>query len=93
MFAADPERGTHFTFEAAGLYPDFSKNRIDATTLASLVALAVECGLPARATAMFRGDPVNQSEQRAALHTALRAPAASAAMPLRMYGNAQTVPV
>jgi glucose-6-phosphate isomerase len=93
MFAADPERGTHFTLEAAGLYLDFSKNRIDATTLASLVALAVECGLPARATAMFRGDPVNQSEQRAALHTALRAPAASAAMPLRMYGNAQTVPV
>jgi glucose-6-phosphate isomerase len=54
MFAADPERGPRFTLEAAGLYLDYSKNRIDAATLKSLVALAVDCGLPARTAAMFR---------------------------------------
>jgi glucose-6-phosphate isomerase len=75
LFAADPERGTRFSLEAAGLYLDFSKNRINAETLRLLVALASDCGLPERTAAMFRGDLINRSEQRAALHTALRAPA------------------
>ena len=75
LFAADPQRGTRFTLEAAGLYLDFSKNRIDADTLRLLVALAHDCDLPGRTAAMFRGELVNGSEKRAALHTALRAPA------------------
>ncbi|MGB6308799.1 MAG: glucose-6-phosphate isomerase, partial [Steroidobacteraceae bacterium] len=74
FFAADPQRGTRFTLEAAGLYLDYSKNRIDAETLQLLVALAVECDLAARTEAMFRGELINSSEKRAALHTALRAP-------------------
>ena len=75
LFAADPERGTRFTLEAAGLYLDYSKNRINAETLQLLVALAQDCDLPERTAAMFRGELINCSEQRAALHTALRAPA------------------
>ena len=75
LFAADPQRGTRFTLEAAGLYLDYSKNRIDADTLRLLVALAHDCDLPGRTAAMFRGELVNGSEKRAALHTALRAPA------------------
>jgi glucose-6-phosphate isomerase len=75
LFAADPQRGTRFTLEAAGLYLDYSKNRIDAETLQLLVALALDCDLPGRTGAMFRGELVNGSEKRAALHTALRAPA------------------
>jgi len=75
LFAADPQRGTRFTLEAAGLYLDYSKNRIDAETLRLLVALALDCDLPGRTAAMFRGDRINTSEHRAALHTALRAPA------------------
>ena len=75
IFAADPERGTRFTLEAAGLYLDYSKNRIDAETLRLLIALALDCDLPGRTAAMFRGELINGSEKRAALHTALRAPA------------------
>ena len=75
LFAADPERGTRFTLEAAGLYLDYSKNRIDADTIRLLTALALDCDLPGRTAAMFRGELINGSEQRAALHTALRAPA------------------
>ena len=75
LFAADPERGTRFTLEAAGLYLDYSKNRIDSATLKLLLALAIACDLPGRTAAMFRGDRINRSEHRAALHTALRAPA------------------
>jgi glucose-6-phosphate isomerase len=74
LFAADPDRGTHFTLEAAGLYLDYSKNRINSETIRLLVALALDRGLPERTVAMFRGDMINDSEQRAALHTALRAP-------------------
>ena len=74
LFAADPERGMRFTLEAAGLYLDYSKNRINTETIRLLVALALDCGLPERTAAMFRGDLINDSEQRAALHTALRAP-------------------
>jgi glucose-6-phosphate isomerase len=74
LFAADPQRGTRCTVEAAGLYLDYSKNRIDAQTLPLLVALARERGLAERTQAMFRGDRINTTEGRAVLHTALRAP-------------------
>ena len=75
LFAADSQRGTRFTLEAAGLYLDYSKNRIDAETIRLLIALALDCDLPGRTAAMFSGDLINGSEKRAALHTALRAPA------------------
>jgi len=74
LFADDPERGRRWAVEAAGLYLDYSKNRVDAHTLGLLAALARACGLRERIDAMFRGDAVNTTERRAALHTALRAP-------------------
>jgi glucose-6-phosphate isomerase len=74
LFAADPERGTRLTAEAAGLYLDYSKNRVTDETLELLVALAGECGLAERREAMFRGDRINVSEDRAVLHVALRMP-------------------
>ncbi len=74
LFAADPQRGELFTAEAEGLYLDYSKNRITAETVPLLVALAEACELPARIEAMFRGDKINLTEDRAVLHTALRAP-------------------
>ncbi len=74
LFTADPQRGERLNVEAAGLYLDYSKNRIDADTVKLLAALARDCGLIPRIAAMFRGDRVNTTEQRAALHTALRAP-------------------
>jgi len=75
LFAADPKRGTRWTINAAGLYLDYSKNRIDNDTVALLAALARDCGLHERIAAMFAGAPINTTEQRAVLHTALRAPA------------------
>jgi len=72
LFAADPERGIRFTLEAASLSLEYSEIRIDAETLQLLVALAVDCDLPGRRAAMFRGELINSSEKRAALHTALR---------------------
>ena len=77
LFAADATRGERFAVEAAGLYLDYSKQRITSETLELLRALAVECGLRERIDAMFRGDRINVSENRAVLHTALRAPAGS----------------
>ena len=74
MFAEDPSRGTRMGIEAAGLYLDYSKNRITDETLALLVALADTCGVKAGAEAMFRGEKINITEDRAVLHTALRAP-------------------
>ena len=74
LFAEDPRRGERFTAEAAGLYLDYSKNRIDAETLRLLLRLAEECGLRGRIEAMFGGQKINATEQRAVLHTALRAP-------------------
>jgi glucose-6-phosphate isomerase len=74
LFAADPARGLRLTTEAAGIYLDYSKNRITDETVALLVQLAEECGLRARIDAMFRGDRINVSENRAVLHVALRAP-------------------
>ena len=74
LFAADPRRGERLTLEAAGVYLDYSKNRITDETVRLLLALASESGLGARIDAMFRGDRINTSEDRAALHVALRAP-------------------
>jgi glucose-6-phosphate isomerase len=74
LFAEDPGRGARLNAEGAGIYLDYSKNRVTDETLRLLVALAEECGLPERAAAMFRGDPINATERRPALHTALRAP-------------------
>jgi glucose-6-phosphate isomerase len=75
LFAADPGRGERLTAEAAGLYLDYSKNRVTDETLALLVELAQESGMPEHRDAMFRGDHINVSEDRAVLHVALRMPA------------------
>jgi glucose-6-phosphate isomerase len=74
LFAQDPKRGEKFALEAAGIYLDYSKNRITDETLSLLLQLAQESGLRAQIDAMFRGDAINVSEKRAVLHTALRAP-------------------
>jgi len=74
LFAGDPHRGERLTAEAAGLYLDYSKNRINDETLRLLFRLAEECGLHTRIEAMFRGDKINVTEGRAVLHVALRAP-------------------
>jgi glucose-6-phosphate isomerase len=74
LFADDPQRGERFAVEAAGLYLDYSKNRITGETIRLLVNLAEECGLRERIDAMFRGDKINVTENRPALHVALRAP-------------------
>ena len=74
LFADDPKRGERFAIEAAGLYLDYSKNRITDETLKFLLQLAEECGLRARIDAMFRGEKINITENRAVLHIALRAP-------------------
>ena len=75
LFAADPGRGERLTAEAAGVYLDYSKNRITDETIALLVQLAEESGLAEHRDAMFRGEHINVSENRAVLHTALRLPA------------------
>ncbi len=75
LFAADPGRGERLTAEAVGIYLDYSKNRVTDETLSLLVELAEESGLAERRDAMFRGDHINVSENRAVLHTALRLPA------------------
>jgi glucose-6-phosphate isomerase len=75
LFAADPQRGERLTAEATGIYLDYSKNRITDETLGLLVELAEESGVPERRDAMFRGEHINVSENRAVLHTALRLPA------------------
>ena len=74
LFTEDPSRGERLTAEAEGLFLDYSKNRITDETLKLLVALADECGLREKAEAMFRGDKINITENRAVLHVALRAP-------------------
>ncbi len=74
LFAEDPGRAARFTREGVGLYADFSKHRITDETLRLLLALAEESGLRARIDAMFRGEKINVTEGRAALHVALRAP-------------------
>src|SRR6266852_560541 len=74
LFAEDPGRGERFALEAAGIYLDYSKNRITDETLRLLLALAEARGLRERIEAMFRGDKINVTEGRAVLHVALRAP-------------------
>jgi glucose-6-phosphate isomerase len=73
-FANDPKRGARMTAEAGGLFLDYSKNRITDETLQLLFKLAQECGLPVAIEAMFTGEKINLTENRAVLHTALRAP-------------------
>src|SRR6266700_3366143 len=74
LFAGDPSRGEQLTAEAAGLYLDYSKNRITDETLDLLLQLAEESGLRARIAATFGGEKINVTENRAVLHVALRAP-------------------
>ena len=80
LFAEDPERGERLALEAAGVYLDFSKNRITDETVRLLIQLAQESGLRDRIEAMFRGDNINVTENRAVLHVALRAPRAASIM-------------
>ena len=74
MFADDPKRGERYTLHAAGIFLDYSKNRITDQTLKLLFQLAEQAGLRQRIDAMFRGDKINITENRAVLHVALRAP-------------------
>jgi glucose-6-phosphate isomerase len=74
LFAEDPKRGERLTVETVGLFLDYSKNRVTDETLKLLLHLAEESGLRARIDAMFRGDKINITENRAVLHVALRAP-------------------
>ncbi len=74
LFADDPARGERMTAEAAGVYLDYSKNRINDETVKLLIELAEQSGLRARIDAMFRGEKINVTENRAVLHVALRAP-------------------
>ena len=77
LFAADSARGERLSLEAAGLYLDYSKNRVTDETLTLLLNLARETGVEARRDAMFAGERINVTEDRAVLHTALRAPRGS----------------
>src|SRR2546430_78482 len=74
LFAHDPARGERMTAEAAGVFLDYSKNRVDEHTLRLLIELAEQSGLRERIDAMFRGEKINVTENRAVLHVALRAP-------------------
>ncbi len=74
LFANDPKRGERLTADAAGIYLDYSKNRVTDETLRLLLQLADESGLRGRIDAMFNGEKINTSENRAVLHVALRAP-------------------
>src|SRR5215831_2143372 len=74
LFAAEPKRGEEMSLIAAGLYLDYSKNRVTNETLKLLVELARESGLKERLESMFNGDKINVTEKRAVLHVALRAP-------------------
>jgi glucose-6-phosphate isomerase len=88
LFADDHARGERFAIEATGLYLDYSKNRITNETLMLLHQLARECGLKEHIAAMFRGDKINISENRAVLHVALRAPRGATIM----YDGRNVVP-
>ena len=74
LFANDSTRGEKLVAEGAGLFLDYSKNRVTDTTLKLLLQLAEECDLRGRIDAMFRGEKINTTEKRAVLHVALRAP-------------------
>jgi glucose-6-phosphate isomerase len=97
-FAAEPHRFAQWSLQAPEVFADLSKNRIDAATLDLLVQLAEDCQLGAQRDAMFKGEPINHTEGRAVLHTALRAPAGAApfsdevqASLERMLGFAESV--
>jgi glucose-6-phosphate isomerase len=75
LFADDPKRGERMTAETAGIFLDYSKNRITDQTIKLLIKLAGQSGLRERIDAMFRGEKINVTEKRAVLHVALRAPA------------------
>ena len=75
LFADDPARGTRLNAEAAGIFLDYSKNRVTDKTLELLLAVAEEAGLTRKRDAMFAGEKINTTEDRAVLHVALRAPA------------------
>jgi glucose-6-phosphate isomerase len=77
LFSEDATRGERLAAEGAGIYLDYSKNRVTDETLRVLVQLAVESGLPERTEAMFRGDRINTTENRSVLHVALRMPKGS----------------
>jgi glucose-6-phosphate isomerase len=77
LFAADPERGERLVAEAAGIYLDYSKNRVTDETMRLLMQLAQESGVAERRDAMLRGEHINVSEDRAVLHTVLRLPASA----------------
>jgi glucose-6-phosphate isomerase len=77
LFAKDPKRGERMALEAVGLYLDYSKNRVTDETLRLLIRLAEESGVRERMEAMFRGEKINITENRAVLHVALRAPKGS----------------
>ena len=74
LFSQDPQRGQRLTVEAAGIYLDYSKNRVTDETIRLLLELAEESGLRSRIDAMFSGEKINVTENRAVLHVALRAP-------------------
>src|SRR5260221_3205592 len=80
LLADDPQRGERMTVEAAGLFLDYSKNRVTDETLKLLRQLAEECGLRGRIDAMFAGEKINVTENRAVLHVALRAPRGASIM-------------
>jgi glucose-6-phosphate isomerase len=80
LFADDPKRGQRLSVEAAGLFLDYSKNRVTDRTLRLLVQLAKESDLSGRIAAMFGGEKINVTEDRAVLHVALRAPAGATIM-------------
>lgn len=75
LFAADPQRAARLTFDAAGLHVDLSKNLVDDDVLTALVELARAADVEGRRDAMFAGEHINNTEDRAVLHTALRQPA------------------
>ena len=77
LFAKDPARGKRMTLDAAGLYLDYSKNRVTDETISLLIKLAEESDLRGRIDAMFSGEKINITEDRAVLHVALRAPEGS----------------
>ncbi len=90
LFAEDPERAQRLTGTAGDLYLDYSKHRVTDRTLQLLVALAEKAGVPARIEAMFRGEHINVTEDRAVLHVALRAPES---VPLTVDGQDVTAEV
>ena len=85
-FARDAGRAAALSFEAPEIFADLSKNRLDTATLKFLLDLARECGLEARRDAMFAGAPINATEDRAVLHTALRAPRGQGLHSVEVHG-------